>query len=432
MRVPNTTPDVVVIGAGAIGLASAAELARRGATVTILDRGPGPGAGCSSGSAGIVGPSHVLPLASPEALHDGLRWLLRRGSPFSLNSPLAALPWLARFAWAARTARYRSSAAVLQSLAGESFELHRKLAAKAATGFQQTGFLCVYETARAFDVARAHLDGQTGQDGPVTTITADRARELCPQLTGPIAGAILGRDDAFCDPGLFLRANEEVAAKYDARIRYGVEVLGLVRRGRRVMRLQTTAGELAVEQIVVAAGAWSRIATELPPRATIQGGKGYHVEFSSGEVSLPLPVYFDERRIVATPFEQRLRVSGMLQLAGTSLDVDRLRVATIERQARELLPSAAAGPVRQVWRGLRPCTPDGLPIVGRAPSVDNAILATGHGMWGLQLAPVTGRIVADIVAGMPVDDRIAALSPTRFEPLRSSRSAVLGRPINGR
>jgi D-amino-acid dehydrogenase len=152
----------------------------------------------------------------------------------------------------------------------------------------------------------------------------------------------------------------------------------------------------------------------LPLRLPIQGGKGYHIDVRSGDGDTRMPTYFPERRVVATPLDGRLRLSGMLQLAGTDLSIHRGRVDAISRHASELLSGIADRPVVEVWGGLRPCSPDGLPIIGRTPALENLVLATGHGMWGLQLAPVTGRLVADIVASTANDGSDPALSPERF------------------
>jgi D-amino-acid dehydrogenase len=402
--------DVVVIGAGVVGVSVALELAARGASVTVLERGAAPGSGCSPGSAGIVGVSHVLPLADRKAVREGLRDLPRRDGGFALRPRLRTIPWLARFLLAAQREPSGEVARVLRTLAAESFARHQELARRFDVGFAQNGFLTVYETAAAFEEACAHISGPHEE-----VVDAAAARELCPQLASAPAGGIYAPDDAHCDPARFVAAMAGEAARTGVEIRAGVEVLGMRRRGDRVDALCTTAGDLPVGDVVVAAGAWSpAVAADLPIALPVMGGKGYHLDLAPDAGDTTMPVRFPERRIVATPMGDRMRLTGMLELVGTDMDVDRSRVRAIREHADRLLRGLGGRGVRAVWRGLRPCSPDGLPIVGRVPRAPNVVLATGHGMWGLQLAPVTARLVADELAGAPADDVARALRPRRF------------------
>jgi D-amino-acid dehydrogenase len=420
--VPSHRGKVVVIGGGVVGLTVALELAERGASVTILERGSAPGAGCSPGSAGILGVSHVLPLAAPEAVQEGLRDLPRRHGGFALRPRVQTVPWLARFLLAAHRARDGEAARVLRALATESFTLHQELARRLDAGFTSKGFLAVYETRRAFEAACAHV-GSAGAGAPREEILdPGAAHELCPQIAGPLAGAIYSPDDAHCDPARFVAAVATAAVQLGVEIRTDVEVLGLRRRGPHVNGLRTTAGNVPVEQVVVAAGAWSpAVAAELPVSVPVQGGKGYHVDLAPAAGDPVLPVRFPERRVVATPFGNRLRLTGMLQLAGTDMRIDLGRVDAINQHGSRALRGLDGRRVLAVWRGLRPCSPDGLPIVGAVPGAANVVLATGHGMWGLQLAPVTARLVADTLGGAALDGVAHALRPERFRRARWRR-----------
>jgi D-amino-acid dehydrogenase len=196
------------------------------------------------------------------------------------------------------------------------------------------------------------------------------------------------------DPPRWVAAVAAEAGRLGARVRTGVEVLGLGVQGGRVRALETTAGDVACAEVVVATGAWSpALGRALGARLPVQGGKGYFVEYEGG-LELGRPTYFPERRLVLTPLGDRVRLTGMLELCGTDLRVDGARVAALRRQAAELVPALRERRVTGIWRGLRPCSPDGLPIVGRVDGLANASVATGHGMWGLQLAPVTAELLA--------------------------------------
>ncbi len=411
--------DVVVVGGGVIGVATALELAGRGATVTVVERMAEVGAACSQGNAGIVGATHVTPLASRAAVRFGLRSMLDRAGAFSIAPRPSVLPWLARFLAATSPARERAAAATLGSLAMRSLAMHRELGERLDTGFAQRGFLSVYGSHESFDAAREQISPAVC----VEVLDGEAVRSACPQIAATPAGALFTPGDAHCDPQRFVTALADEARRAGVTFRTGVEVHALRRGGgRRVASLATSAGELAVGELVLATGAW---APELIPGLPVQGGKGYHVDLAPAAGDLEIPTWFLDRRVVVTPLADRLRLTGGLQIAGTDLRVDQRRVDAIDRQARELLTGLDRRPVLEVWRGLRPCSPDGLPIVGRSPSLDNVTLATGHGMWGLQLAPVTGRIVAELLSGTQPSDDPHPLRPGRFRygPLDRYRPA---------
>jgi D-amino-acid dehydrogenase len=387
------------------------ELARRGASVVVLERGPEAAWGCSAGNAGIVGSSHVLPLADPAAVRDGIRWMLRPDSPFFVRPRPRVLPWLMRFAAAASPPRVRRHRDVLHELAAHSAVLHAEFAETGLdTGYRRSGLLNLYRSERAFSQARAVLPTGTGTGGP----------HVVDELPGglassEIAGAILDPAEAHCDPHRFVHAVGELAAEEGVDIRTGVEVLGVRRRGAHIDSLWTTAGDLPTREVVVAAGVSSvGLARHLGVRLPVEGAKGYHVDVEARAGDPELPVWLHESRVVITPLDGRLRLAGTLELTGTDDRVDARRVEAIVAAARRAMPHFGARRTLDVWRGLRPCTPDGLPVIGRVRGIENAVLATGHGMWGLQLAPLTGRLVAAVVADERPDLDVHPLRPDRF------------------
>jgi D-amino-acid dehydrogenase len=412
----TSAPDVLVVGGGAVGVSVAAELAERGASVTLLERGPELAWGCSAGNAGLLGASHVLPLANPEALIDGLRWLPRSDSPFGMRPRPRLMPWLARFTAASAPHRYKRTERILRELAIAGAASHEELAAAGLdTGFQRRGLLNVYGKRRAFNAARraAEQDARDGLRSEIVEGAEVKAR--FPVLAGEPAGAVFYPDETHCDATQFVKAMGERAAAAGARLRTGVEVLAIRSENGRVRSLWTTEGEMTAGEVVLAAGVWSpELVDGLPIRLPVEGGKGYHIDVEPWAGAPDHPVWFQEERIVATPLEGRLRLAGTLELAGVDLSVDHRRVDAIIRAARTGLRGFVAPKVREVWRGLRPCSPDGLPIIGRTPGLPNLVLATGHGMWGLQLGPLTGRLVGSILTGGTPAHDLAPMRPGRF------------------
>lgn len=399
--------DVVIVGGGAIGASCALELAERGARVTLLERGPNLAYGCSSGNAGLISPSHSTPIANPAALRDGLRWMLKPDSPFYLRPRPGVLPWLARYVRAAGATRAAAGARVLRELAAAGLHLHAELAERGLpTGFERRGVLGVYATEAGFAAAHGAIEGEL--------LDADEARRLEPALGTGIAGAVYHRDEAQCEPRGYVDAVGRAATESGAEIRTGVEVRRL-RRKNGALVVETGDGELRPGTLVLAAGVWTRrLARDLGIFLPLEGGKGYHVDLEPATGDPRVPLALQEARTIATPLAGRLRLSGTLELAGLDLAISERRVAAIRRAASHVLGDQSARRVVDTWAGLRPCTPDGLPVIGR---VDGVVLATGHAMKGLALAPVTARLVAELVAGEPASHDLAPLSPARFRPL---------------
>lgn len=414
--IDSMNPDIAVVGGGAIGACVARELALRGASVLLLERGPRLGCGCTEGNAGLICPSHSAPLATPTALRQGLRWLFVPDSPFQLRLRLGLVPWLARFAVSSTRSKARAGTDVLRRLTLASLELHDQLArAGLDTAYKNLGTLDVYESKEglADGVARANLHRSAGMRADVLDPASARALE--PALTGPIAGAVHWVDEAHCDPSRFTAAVGAAATEAGAHIRTDCEVLDVGVSGGRVRTLATTQGDVVPGEVVLAAGAWTpSLARRLGIRVPVEGGKGYHVELVQAESDPRVPVFLQEKWVIATPLPGRLRLAGTLELAGVDLSFDRRRVDALFEAARARIAGVTRSRIRHVWRGLRPCTPDGLPILGRPQRLENLILATGHTMLGLALAPVTGRLVAELVAGEQPSHDLIPLSPDRF------------------
>jgi D-amino-acid dehydrogenase len=427
-----SSPDVVVIGAGAIGAASTYELVRRGARVTVLERSHVV-RGCSYGNAGLICPSHAEALASPAAIHNGLRWMGRRDSPFHIRPRLSVLPWLARFGAASLPARSAAGTATLRRLADASLELHEQLARSGLpTSFVRRGILSVYESERAFAKARDRIAGGPPDAQDTRVLAAEAARELEPGLAPTFAGAIHHRREAHCDPSAFVAALMDASRDLGANVRCGVEILRLRRTGGRLAALETTAGPLRAGAVVVAAGAWTRdLLGDVGLYVPLEGAKGYHLEMDARPLEAGIPLYMEEAHVIATPLGGRLRLAGTLELSGRDLRVDPVRMEALGSVARRTMTLPAEARTVQMWRGLRPCTPDGLPVIGPADGLANMFVATGHAMLGITLAPATGQIVAGLVSGEEPPHDIEPFRLSRFRRLRDHMSTKQHAPTPG-
>lgn len=411
----------LVLGGGVIGVCSAYFLAGEGVAVTLLERAA-IGAGCSFGNAGLVVPSHSIPFASPGVWRKGLGWLLRRESPFRIAPRLDArlALWLWRFYRSSTRGHVDRSLPVLRDLSFASQRLLEGLAeAGLEFGYRRSGLLVAFRTGEG--LAEGEREARTLGDAGIEArvLESDVLSMVEPWLRPGLAGGVFFPDDAQLLPDRFVASLAELASRRGVELRVGVEVRGFETRGGRIRGVRTGQEYLAVEEdtdVVLAAGAWSAtLARGLGAEVPLQAGKGYSVTFEPGQALPRTPLILAEDRVAVTPMGSNLRLSGNLELAGMDLSVDERRARGISRAAESWTRNRPASPhPRQFWAGLRPCTPDGLPLVGRLPDCRNLILATGHGMLGISLGPITGRMVADLAKGREPAFAMRALDPARF------------------
>ena len=414
--------EVLVIGGGVIGACVAAALAERGAAVTLLERESEvcPPQSAVYANCGLLVPSKVEPLAHPGALGQGLRWMLDGTSPFYVKPrasfALARWLWLFRGACAPQVAQ--AHAPLLRELGVASAKLHDELATDGGDGWQyrRNGWLFVYETQSGLEAAVEEAERTRSLGVTNQVLTAAEVRDRVPQVrTGSVVGGVLTPDDGHMDPAAFTRAMVARAERAGAKVVTGAEAYGFDADRGGVRAVRTTRGSFSAEQVVLAAGAWSAaLARELGLRLPIEPAKGYSIDVDRPAGLPDLPLCVGEPHVVLTPMGDGLRLGSTLELAGWDMRLRPKRLAHLRKAAARVLGLAEDGPVRQVWRGPRPLTPDGLPVIGRSPRHGNVVLATGHCMLGLSLGPVTGRLVAEVCGGETPSLDLGLLRPDRF------------------
>ena len=406
------------MGGGVIGLCVAFELARHGRGVVVLER-QGFGAGTSSGNAGFVVPSHVIPVASPGMFAQAAKALARRGGPVTVRPGFNAafLPWLMRFLRHCNARSVQAVAPALASLADLSAGLYRHLLAdeRIDCAFEPNGMLKVFGSARAFAEARreAELEAHFGVCNRL--LNGTEARQLEPSLREGVAGGIFYPNDAGLDPGRFLAGLAAVLAGRGVVLASGAQVLAVHGKAGVVERLCTSRGSIRVAELVLAAGAWTpKLAALFGGRLPIQPAKGYSVTVRRPRSGPRRRLLLGEEMVAVAPMGERLRFSGWFELGRFDHSCPSRRLAQIERDVRVRVCLDSALEVERRWAGFRPVTPDGAPIIGRAPAWRNVVYAAGHAMLGVTLAPGTGRLVAQMVCGRPTDVDGAPFSPARF------------------
>lgn len=413
--------DVLVIGGGVVGLSTANALLDQGRSVTILER-KCSGAGASWGNAGLVAPRYIIPLAAPGVVAQGLWWMLDRKSPFRIKPrlDLDLLRWLWSFWSFCSEEHVERSIPVLRDLNLASREHYEKWASSSEMqdfGFRPSGSMVVHctEKGRKKDLKKA----QRAQEAGLNVSVLER-RELDDVLSnGPseALGGVHYHQDALLNPVRLLSALKQRADEEGGELRSGCAVTGFEQRNGAIHRVRTPRGEWEANEVILAAGAWSAaLARQIGVDLPIQPAKGYSVTYSDPSETPDLPYVHTETKVAVTPMDGQVRCAGTLELAGFDGAVDSERATPILEEAARYVPHVRPDAPEQenVWAGFRPCTPDGLPVIGRVPSIDNLVIATGHGMMGVSMSPITGQLVTKIVQGdsLPMDS--SPLSPTRF------------------
>lgn len=413
------TAHVVVIGGGVIGLSVAATCAERGHRVTLVDATPQT-RGASLGNAGMVVPSHFVPLAAPGMVSMGLKWLANPESPFYIRPRLDwdLLRWGYRFWRASRASRVRRVAPLLRDLHLASRAAYAELAAGGEDlGLTQNGLLMLCKTPEAFheETETARIATSLGLTAEVLTANEAAVRE--PGIAMDIHGAVHYAEDCHLDPQRYVAAREAAVRRANGELIYGPRATGWRTTGNRIVAVETTAGEVAGDQFVLAGGAWSSDLTRrLGLRMPMQAGKGYSVTHPQPKRMPQVCAILVEARVAVTPLAGRLRFGGTMEIAGMDERINPRRVAGILKSIPRYYPEFSfedfAG--LEPWQGLRPCSPDGLPYLGRTRVADNLVVATGHAMMGLSLAPITGQIVASLIDREPTAIDLQLLDPDRY------------------
>lgn len=406
---------VAVIGGGAIGLLAAYHLQKRGAEVTLLDRATA-GNGCSSGNAGWITPSIAVPVPSPEVRATSLRWLLQPESPLYIKP--SAIPSLAQWLWRfwrhCNPVDFDRGTRALAALGADTLDQFDRLESE-SLAFEQhrDGLLMVFAKQSSMDSELALLE-RAGY-GPLEILEADRVRELEPAFQGACIGGVHVRPERHLRPELLCR---QVAARLRERgveILENLEVFGFDLDGKRVRGLRTERGAVEADAYLIATGAEAaRLVGQCGTRLPIQAGKGYSLTVEEPASRINYPLYLAEAKIGVAPFYGAIRIAGTMELSGINSKMDPRRIAALRRSAEREVPGIFQGARVTEWVGMRPLTPDGLPVIGRLPERDNVFIAGGHQMMGVFLAPSTGRVVAELILNgrSPVD--LDPFAPDRF------------------
>jgi D-amino-acid dehydrogenase len=415
---PEPRDDVLVIGGGVIGLACAQALAEAGRGVRVLERGR-VGAATSRGNCGTLTPSHALPLAAPGMVGKALAWMLKPDAPFLVRPRFdpALWAWLLRFAARCDARTFGAAIAPKAALLRASQALLADLVARRRLecGHRREGLVYVFRDGAGFESAvRSHAPLRAFGVA-VEEWGRARAEAEEPALKPGVAGALFFPDDGHLRPERYTAELARVAREDGAHIDEGVEVSALERDGDGWRATATDGRRWVARDVLLASGPWAAgMARPLGLRLPIVPGKGYSITYARPAQAPRRPLVLKDHSVCVTAWEDGYRLGSTMEFAGYDDRLTRARLDALERAAAAALREPTGPAKREEWFGWRPMTWDDLPILGAVPGRRGLWLAVGHGMMGMGMSAVTGRLLADLMAGRETVVDAAPYAITRF------------------
>lgn len=410
---------VLIIGGGIVGLSSAYYLHKQGHQVTVLDKGD-ISESCSFGNAGMIVPSHFVPLASPGMVQQGIRWMFNSKSPFYVRPSLDLnlIRWGWKFLKSANEGHVSRSAVPLRDLSLLSKELFEALSREPGFEFElkNKGILAFYKTEKAGE-EEEHLAQKGTELGlDMRVLNQEECQVLQPGLQLDVLGAVHYRCDGHLYPPKLMGALLNFLEQNGVHVVRHAEVTAVEKNAGKITKVLTGGKVWEADHYVLASGSWSpAIAKMMDISVPVMPGKGYSFMEREPEQRMTIPALLCEARVAITPMNGDIRYSGTMELDKINTRVNMQRVKGIVESVPKYFPNlhpklpSAEG----VWFGFRPSSPDGLPYIGNSSKIKNLTIATGHGMMGLSLGPATGALVSQLISGQETSIDLKAFSPSR-------------------
>lgn len=417
---------ILIVGSGIIGLFSAYYLSEEGFEITIIDKSDGIES-CSIGNAGMIVPSHFIPLASPGMIEKGIKWMFDAESPFYVKPRLNLdlLKWGISFYKSANKSHVDSAKFALRDLSFLSKKAYQDLNKKQIFefGYEEKGLLMLCKTQHGFDeeCEAAETANSIGIETKILNI--NKLHEIEPEVKPNVAGGIFYPGDAHLYPNQLVENLKKYLKNKGVNFLFNSEVLGFNLNSGNIKSViishENKNKTLPCDELIIATGSWSQaIAKSLNLNIPMQAGKGYSITKNQKESKkIKIPSILLEARVAITPMhENSVRFGGTMEIGGINSIINRNRVRGIVKAIPQFYPDYEL-PMpenEEIWYGLRPCSPDGMPYIGRSKKYKNLCLATGHAMMGLSLAPGTGQLVSNLVMNRPIELNMTMFGVDRF------------------
>lgn len=412
--------EVIIIGGGIIGLSSAFYLQDAGYKVTVLDT-TDMQQGCSYGNAGYVCPSHFVPLATPGIIKQGLKWMLNAKSPFYVQPRLSGelISWGLKFMKSATKEHVERSAVPLRDIALLSKQLYESWAQLPGMDFayEPKGMLELFKTAENAHHAEHTLKDALALGLDTRLLNKAELQAMEPGADIDAIGALYFAGDAQLYPNKLMQCLLNWLQQKGVRLIGSQEVTGFITEGKVLKGVKTASQQYPADHVVLAAGVWSSaVAKQLNLRLPMVGGRGYSVTYENAPYKVHHSIILSEARVAISPMDgNKIRFGGTMEITGVNAPPRMQRVQGILESVKRYFPAydIPMPAADKVWYGYRPCSADGLPYIGNVQQYTNLTIATGHSMLGISLGAGTGKLVSELVQGVP-----ASMDITPFHPQR--------------
>lgn len=417
MRNHQNSTDVTIIGAGIVGMSCALQLQQQGLSVTVVDQ-EAPGDSTSHGNAGVIARCGCIPVAMPGFAWQVPSLLLDPAGPLSmpLSNALNVAPWGLKLIRNSSKSRILKISSALNALLQDALPLHLEQAklAEASHLVNASPYHYLYRDSAAFEKEKLawQLRGEYGIE--FDSVDVSTLHDLEPDISKEFKFSVSLKEHGFTsNPGGLVKAIAKHFEKSGGII-IQRKIIGFVKNDDTVHALQSDQGDIPVNKLVVACGAWSaKIAKELKDNVPLTSERGYHIEVSTPNVQLNSPIMFSEGKLVATPMEGGIRFAGLVELQKPDAEADTKFGRRLLHHAKQLFPAINTNDFVE-WMGSRPSITDSLPVIGKSVNYDKVFYAFGHQHLGLTLAPQTGKLITELVLNKPSSIDLSPYRVDRF------------------
>jgi len=396
---------VSIIGGGIIGLCSAYYLAKEGFQVSVFDKSDMMD-GCSYGNAGMIVPSHIIPLAQPGMIAQGIKWMFDSQSPFYVKPRLSTdlVKWGLQFYKHANKKHVEKAMPALRDLSLLSKELYQDFAKENNSFFyDEKGLLMLFKTEKAAE--EMHHEGKLAENLGlgVNYLSKEEVLQLESGTKTDVIGGVHYTSDAHLYPQKFMQFIKAQLNKLGVEVHKNTTVTDFKISNNTVSEVITSKGNFTTDEVVLATGSWSpEIAKKLHTGISMLPGKGYSFTLKEKIQKPSIPSILCEGKVAVTPMANDIRFGGTMEIThNNDTKINKNRLQGIINSVNDFYPDLDIGipKVEDTWYGFRPCTPSGMPIITKSKKISNLTLATGHAMMGLSLAPATGKVVTELILG---------------------------------
>lgn len=410
--------EVVIIGGGIIGLCSAYYLQKEGHQVSVIDKSD-LSKGASFVNAGYITPSHIIPLAAPGMITKGIKWMFNSSSPFYIKPRLDKdfLQWSWAFKKSASSKKVERAIPIIKNINVFGRDLYEEIKASGDFNFhyERKGLLMLYKTDKAGE-EEWNIGQRAIKEGLVVkNLSFDEVKKMEPNANIDCKGAVYFDSDAHMTPKEFMTEMHAYLKSNGVIFYTNEEVKDLSISEGKISEIITSTRKLKPDEVVLAAGSWSPLLTKkLGVKIPVQAGKGYRINVER-KTGITIPSILVEAKVAVTPMNGFTRFAGTMEIAGINEIINPVRVKAISNAASSYYKELKIqqSELNDAACGLRPCTPDGLPYIGKPSKYKNLTIATGHAMMGWSLGPSTGKLVSELISDKKTSIDLQPFHPDR-------------------